>query len=110
MNRTTSFTRRLALLSAGTVFTLGGLAGSAFAVDEIANPEPDCQPDIQFCGDKGPDDPQPEPDDNGLDLPGDITDDPCNHLSHGCETDTPDPGIDEVGPEAPVPADPTFTG
>ncbi len=114
MKRTAaSITRRVALLSAGAALTVGTFAGSAFAIGDIANPETDPCEQLQFCGDKGPIDPQPEPDDNGLDLPGDLTDDPCNHLSHGCDgDDTPggDSGIDEVAPEAPVPGDPTFTG
>lgn len=109
MNRHTTFARRFALVSAGAALTLGSLAGSAYAIDEIANPEPDeCEAGLEIC-DKGPIDPQPEPDDNGFDGPGDITDDPCNHISHGCD-DGGDPEIDDLAPETPVPADPTFTG
>ncbi len=111
MTNQRSFARRLALIGAGAAFVLGGIATSASALD-IANPEgdDDCVL-IDQCVDDGPQPEDPETPNGGFDGPGDITDDPCNHISHGCDDDGDnEPEIDDLAPEAPVPADPTFTG
>lgn len=125
MHQHRTLARRLATVVAGTALTVTGVlgtgalgtgfVGTAHAVDEIAEPEPDpCEQGLQICGDKGPQD--PNPDEPGVDLggPGDLTDDPCNHLSHGCDGgdggDGGDPEIDDLAPTPPVSGDPTFTG
>ena len=108
MTNQRSIARRIALISAGAAFVLGGVATSASALD-IANPErdDDCHV-LDVCGDKGPQPENPDEPNGGFEGPGDITDDPCDHITHGCGDDEPE--IDDLAPEAPVPGDPTFTG
>jgi hypothetical protein len=110
MTTFTTTARRTAQLVVGAALALGSMTGAAHALD-IANApqDPPCG-QHQICGDKGP---APEDDGgNGFEGPGDLADPCLNAGPSACDPDdTPDePEIDDLAPEAPVPADPTFTG